>query len=67
MVPLTETRRLKGSGGAVVNRLGPCFSVNSGHAHQGLGDVGLKLGNKAVGLDAGLEREESKELSAEAD
>ena len=44
-----------------------CFSVNSGHVHQGLGDVGLKLGNKAVDQDAGLEREETKALSSEAD
>ncbi|MXQ90068.1 hypothetical protein E5288_WYG017368 [Bos mutus] len=42
--------------------VGPC-----GHVHQGLGDVGLKLGNKTVDQDAGLEREESKALSSEAD
>jgi len=50
-----------------VNWFWPCFSVNSGHVHQGLGDVGLKLGNKTVDQDAGLEREESKALSSEAD
>ena len=49
-----------------MNWFWPCFSVNSGHVHQGLGDVGLKLGNKTVDQDAGLEREESKALSSEA-
>ena len=44
-----------------------CFSINSSHIHQGLGNVGLKLGNKALDQDVGLESEESKELSSEAD
>ena len=42
-----------------------CFS--SSHAHQGLGNMGLKLRNEALDRDVGLEGEESKELSSEGD